>query len=75
MTLLLVRNSFDLFIPQKWLVGAKDREKTEVPGENKGPSLNELSVTQLDFITLAAPRLSAGPAVTQRANAQQRHPA
>lgn len=38
MTLLLVRNSFDLFIPQKWLVGAKDREKTEVPGGKiKGP--------------------------------------
>lgn len=38
MTLLLVRNSFDLFIPQKWLVGAKDREKPEVPGgEIKAP--------------------------------------
>lgn len=74
MNLLLVHNNLDLFIPQKRLVQAKDREKVEVPRENKGPSLNDLSVAQLDFITLAALQLSAGPAVTQRANAQQRHP-
>lgn len=74
MNLLLVHNNFDLFIPQKWLVQDKDREKAEVPQENKGPSLKGLSVAQLDLITLAALQLSAGPAVTQRANAQQRHP-
>lgn len=74
MNLLLVHNSFDLLIPQNWLVQAKDREKVEVSRENKGPSLNELSVAQLDFITHAALQLSAGPAETQRANARQRHP-
>lgn len=73
MNLLLVHNNFDLFIPQNWLFQTKDREKVEVQWGNKGPSLNELSVAQLDFITLAALQLSAGRAVTQRANAQQKH--
>lgn len=56
-----------------WLIQTKDRHKAGVRRGNKGPLLNELSVAQLDFITLAALQLSAGPAVTQRANAQQRH--
>lgn len=73
MNLLLVHNNFDLFIPPNWLVQTKDRQKAGVRRGNKGPLLNELSVAQLDFITLAALQLSAGPAVTQRANAQQRH--
>lgn len=73
MNLLLGHNNFDLFIPPNWLVQTKDRQKAGVRRGNKGPLLNELSVAQLDFITLAALQLSAGPAVTQRANAQQRH--